>query len=818
MSEYSQRIEALVANLTLSEKVSLLTGLDFWNTLPLERIGLRSMLLSDGPAGVRGEFWDERDNSLNLPSGTALGSSWSAELSYQYGQTLASEAERKGVDVVLGPTINLHRSPFGGRHFECLSEDPLLTGSLATSFVRGIQDAGIGACPKHFVANDFETERFTANVVVDERTLREVYLRPFEDTVVHGKAWTIMSAYNSVNGVTMTESNLLETPLRTEWGFDGVVISDWTAVRSLEAAKAEQDLAMPGPIGPWGDALIAAVRSGDVDESAIDRKVTRLLLLGIRVGALSEDGVAPAAKQRHNEISTSNVAFARKAAIETSVLLTNRDSILPINFDNLGRIALIGNNALLARTQGGGSATVMPKTVVSPVEALGNILGEKLTYSIGAVVQHGLAELPRREIVNPATGEPGVLVEFLDENGHVFYTENRASTKLMWLGSGAPIEKANSLRITTDFTPNESRSELFGVANARHNRLTLNGKVILDALIPRSNLEPFSELLDPPFMTVPQDFSGGQTAQLVVEADLQNRVGFEAEAFSITLGFEANRAIGDSLIYEAVENSKNADLVIVVVGTNAAVESEGHDRQSLQLPGRQDELVEEVLKVNKNVVVVVNAGAPVLMPWRNGVKGILLTYFAGQEMGNALVDILTGAAEPGGRLPTTWPVEESSLPVSNCTPTGGQILYEEGIHIGYRAWLKSGAETAFDFGHGLGYTTWEFGEASGPAAINPDSEFEVTIPVTNTGARKGKTVVQVYASKTDSLIDRPVRWLVGFAEVLAGPAETAVANVRVRAREFAHWDKGWRYEEGHFELQIGTSVSNIFARHSLQIV
>ncbi|HEY1621829.1 MAG TPA: glycoside hydrolase family 3 N-terminal domain-containing protein, partial [Streptosporangiaceae bacterium] len=240
---------ALVAELTLEEKVGLLTGQDLWSTVPAQRIGLRSMILSDGPSGVRGQSWDERDPSLNLPSATALSASWSPELAAEYAAVIAAEARRKGVDVVLGPTINLHRSPLGGRHFEAFSEDPLLTARLAVAYVESLQSLGVGATPKHYVANDFETQRFTVDVRVGERALRELYLRPFEDSVTTARAWLVMSAYNSVNGATASENDLLETPLNDEWGFDGVVVSDWTAVRSTEAARHAQDLAMPGPRG-----------------------------------------------------------------------------------------------------------------------------------------------------------------------------------------------------------------------------------------------------------------------------------------------------------------------------------------------------------------------------------------------------------------------------------------------------------------------------------------------------------------------------------------------------------------------------------------
>ena len=702
MSNLAAKVDELTAKLTLEEKVALLTGRDFWNTVPLESIGLRNLLLSDGPSGVRGEFWDERDNSLNLPSATALGSSWSHELAAEYGRTLAREAARKGVDVVLGPTINLHRSPLGGCHFECLSEDAMLTGALATSYTKGMQGLGKAACPKHYVANDFETDRYTVDVVVDERTLRELYLRPFEDAVIDGGAWTIMSSYNSVNGTTATENDLLNTPLRTEWGFDGVVISDWTAVRTLDSANYEQDLEMPGPTEFWSQNLINAVRSGEIAEETIARKVKRMILLAIRVGAIGADGSTPAPKPRHNNISDQDVAFARKAAVQTSVLLRNQEQSLPIDFTKFGKVALIGNNAAVARTQGGGSATVMPKTVVTPLQALKKLLGDKLSYSIGAVVQHGLAELPKHELKNPITGEAGAHLELLGEDGEPIFTETRGGSNLMWLGSGSPIAAAHGLRFTTDFTPTETRTELMGVANTRYNKVTVDGDVLIDQLIPRTSEDPFSDLMDPPFVTAPVDLVAGKTVRIVAEIDLDGRVGIESAAFAFILGFEPNKALGDAMIAEAVENAKTAELAIVVVGTNSAVESEGIDRKSLALPGRQDELVEAVLAVNPNVVVIVNSGSPVILPWRNRVKAILLTYFAGQEMGNALVEILTGAEEPGGRLPTTWAIDESDLPVSNCTPVDGQVVYEEGIHIGYRAWMKANVAPAFNFGFGLG--------------------------------------------------------------------------------------------------------------------
>src|SRR4051794_12707525 len=408
-----------LAALTLEEKVQLLTGRDFWNTWPMEKIGLRRILVSDGPSGVRGEVWDERDPSLNLPSATALASSWDPDIARRYGAAAAVEARRKGVDVVLGPTINLHRSPLGGRHFECFSEDPVLTAELAAAYVHGVQDNGVGATPKHYVANDFETERFTADVQVDERSLRELYLLAFEKAVTEARAWLVMSAYNSINGATATENDLLATPLKDEWGFDGVVVSDWTAVRSLESAKAAQDLVMPGPDGPWGQALVDAVRVGEIDEAVVDDKVLRILRLAQRVGAL--EGSSPTEPVWVED----GVAFAREAAAEGTVLLENRGE-LPWDGTALRRVAVIGNNAAAARTQGGGSATVLPEYTVSPLDGLRAALpGAEVGYSVGAVVQPGVAELPLAQLTNPATGGPGLRARFLADDGDELFTEDR---------------------------------------------------------------------------------------------------------------------------------------------------------------------------------------------------------------------------------------------------------------------------------------------------------------------------------------------------------------------------------------------------------
>ncbi|WP_254803983.1 MULTISPECIES: glycoside hydrolase family 3 protein [unclassified Curtobacterium] len=802
-SSTAERIEALVGQLTTDEKVQLLTGRDFWTTWPIEKIGLRRILMSDGPSGVRGEVWDERDPSLNLPSATALSASWDRAIAKRYGAAAAVEARRKGVDVVLGPTINLHRSPLGGRHFEAFSEDPVLTGDLAASYVEGVQENGVAATPKHYIANDYETDRFTASTEVSDRALRELYLLAFEKAVTEAHAWAIMSSYNSINGVTASENELLETPLNSEWGFDGIVVSDWTGVRSVDSAKASQDVAMPGPNQWWSEGpLLAAVQSGDVPIEAIDRKVRRILTLAARVGAL--EGFEPVAAQPvHVE---DGVAFVREAEAEGTVLVRNT-GVLPLDAPAVSRIAVIGHNADQARTQGGGSATVVPSQVVSPLDGIRSAFpGATVDYAIGAVVQEGIAEFPLSTITNPGTGEPGARVAFV-RDGTELYVEDRRATALFWFGGDAPTREADRLDITTTYTAPSTGTVRIGIGAAGRSRMWIDGELVLDEDVPFEGDQLGAAFLNPPARSVPVSVTAGQDVAIRIEYDV-----IQDETLGGVLAYQFGTEPSDEdpsvLIDAAVAAATGADIAVVVVGTNSKVESEGYDRSSLALPGHQDDLVRAVAAANPNTVVVVNAGSPVEMPWRNDVAAVLLTWFGGQEYGNALADVLTGAREPGGRLPTTWPVAMADVPVLDVTPVDGKVSYDEGVHIGYRAWLRAGTEPAYPFGHGLGYTTWTIDGVTATPTVREGDAVIVTATVANTGDRAGKHVVQVYASRESSAVDRPVRWLVGFAPVRLDAGESTEVSIEVPARAFAHWDGAWAHESGTFTLHVGASVSD----------
>lgn len=801
-------IAGLLGSLSLEQKVRLLTGASFWTLHDEPQIGLDTIVVSDGPAGIRGQVWDERDASANLPSPTALAASWDVERVHRLGQLIAAEARRKGVAVALGPTVNIQRSPRGGRHFEAFSEDPWLSGVIGTAYVQGVQSGGVGATPKHFVANDSETDRMTVDVQVDERTLREVYLAPFERMVVEGGAWLVMSSYNSVNGVTMTENELLRSPLKQEWGFDGVVVSDWMGVRdTVAAAVSSQDLAMPGPQGVWGDALVEAVRAGSVSESDVDEKVLRILRLAGRLGAL--DGVEAATPLAEPWPQESVDALLREAAADGMVLVRNEGGLLPLapgDTATTGTVAVIGQHARVARSQGGGSATVFPQHVVTPLDGIEEALGsDRVRFAPGARSTESVLPLDARVAVDPVTGEPGVHVRFLDADGGVVLDEHRLSGRLTWLGDPVLGETA-VVEATATFTAPEDGEYAVGFAGLGLFRFEVDGELKSDGLFFPEGTDPFMAFLNPPKQSFPVQLTAGQTVSLRLEHRPQMQAGLAAVMF--TLGYEEPFADPAAELERAVALAAESDTAIVVVGTTETLESEGFDRAGLGLPDGQDELVRRVLAANPRTVVVVNSGGPVIMPWLDEAPAVLLTWFPGQEMGGALADVLTGSREPGGRIPTTWAAREDDVPVWQVEPVDGTLHYDEKLNVGYREWVRrqqlGGPAPAIPFGHGLGYTAWELGETSVDG-------LTARIPVTNVGARGGKQVVQAYLSRvSDSDLERPVLWLAGYAVVHAEPGETVTATIEIEPRSLQHWSvagHAWRTEPGTYGLRLGTSVA-----------
>ncbi|MFD0632465.1 beta-glucosidase [Catenulispora yoronensis] len=787
-------LKDLIHRLTLEQKAALLTGEDFWSLPAVPEIGLRKVLLSDGPAGVRGTSWDERDPSLLFPNPTALAATWDPGRARQAGALMGAQARDKGVAWHLAPNANLHRSPLGGRHFECCSEDPLLTAEIVAGFVEGVQSAGVAATVKHYIGNESETDRMTYDAEIDEATLHKVCLPPFEAAVRAG-AWSVMAAYNAVGGVTMTDNGpLLTGLLKDRLGFDGVVVSDWFATRSTAAsALAGLDVVMPGPQGPWGAALVDAVRAGEVPEAVLDDKVLRILRLASRTGCL--DGLDSPTEKTATPAATPDDAEAqlRDLAARAMVVLRNEPvgaaPLLPLDPGTLSRVAVIGPNASHLTAQGGGSAHVNPAHVISPLTGLSAALGPSVTidHAEGVHTQRLLAPITAQTATDPETGHPGLRVDFLDAAGAILGSELRKTSRFVFMG-GLPVG-TSGIRVRADLAVTETGKHQFSVSGIGKFRLTVGAEPTAElTMTPSEDGDIVEGLVKPPEHRIAVDLEAGTGVRAEVVALVDP--GLPIAMFG--LHSEAPGSGADELFAAAVAAARAADLAIVVVGTTDEVESEGFDRADLKLPGRQDDLVAAVVAANPRTVVVVNAGAPVEMPWRERVPALLWAWFPGQEGGHAIADALTGAVEPAGRLPTTFPKTAADAPVLSTRPVDGTISYREGSLVGYRGYEKADTVPAFPFGHGLGYTTWSYEDIT--AAVTDSGDIEVLVRVRNTGARIGREVVQIYL--TGEGVDRadPQR-LVGFGATLAAPGEIATVPITVPARVLARWDAdahGWR--------------------------
>ncbi len=784
------RYQQLVSKMTLEQKVALVSGKDFWHTVAVPEVGLESMRFSDGPSGVRGEAFDERRPSLSFPSASALSAAWDSELAERYGKAAASEAIDKDVDALLGPTINLHRSPLGGRHFEAYSEDPILTGEIAAAYVRGVQSTGVAACPKHYIANDSETERHTVDVIVDEKTLHELYLKPFQIAVRESNPWMIMSSYNKVNGHFMHASPLLEDPLRTQWGYDGLVVSDWTAVRSVESAAYEQDLAMPGPSTPWSESLADEIRSGRIAEEILDRKILRMLQLADRVGKLGtktqKSAIAVAEREQ----------LAVDAATKGSVLLMN-NGVLPLTEGV--EVALSGDSAKRTRYQGGGSAQVLTKPVTSPLEAIA--AKSSLTYAMGAEVVQGCVTYTDRQMTNLRNDAPGAAITFFDAAGEVIRSDDRFGTFLIF-DSEPGFEPARlEVEFELDVSDNQKPDYAMGVGTANKFELWVDSEKILerDEYIVYHDLA--EAILQPREEGIKFDLAG--RSKLHVKVVVHDPGIKEAyNTMSVMIGEVARNDDPQQLIDQAVEQAESAEVAIVVVGTNSAVESEGFDRETIKLPGHQDDLVRAVAAANKNTVVVVNAGSPVDMPWRDEVAAILVTWFGGQFAAEALATVLFGEAEPAGRLPTSWVMSDEAAPLST-TPKNGTLTYSEGLDIGYRALADAAKQIDFPIGAGLGYGNWKV------ASAEVADGKRVSVVMENSAEVASSGLAMVFASKPETAVARPAEWLIGFARTKPAVGKTEV-EIEINPDYLAVFENGgWAVESGEYLLRVCTNYADL---------
>ena len=804
----TDRIDELLGRMSLEEKVSMLAGSDLWHGTGVPRLEIPPIKVTDGPCGARGGRYQGGTTSACFPCGTALAATWNPDLVERVGAALAEEARTKRAQVLLAPTVNIHRSPLAGRNFECYSEDPHLTARMAVAYIRGVQSRNVGACIKHFVCNDSEFERNTISSQVGERALREIYLAPFEAAVKEAKPWSVMASYNRVNGTYVSEDpRLLEDILRREWGFEGFVVSDWYGTRSTAAAvEAGLDLEMPGPPRHRGEKLLDAVKAGAVSESSLDAAVRRLLEVTLRSGIL--DHPEEAAEESIDR--PEHRRLAREAAGEAIVLLKNESEVLPLDRQKIRTLAVIGPSADAAHVQGGGSAGVTPHYRVSPLEGIRASCGAEVAvrYERGCTNHKVLPLLGARLVPS------GFEAEYFgspDLSGDPALTEHSRRIDFFWEGRIEPKvdPEIHAVRFTGTFTPEENGAYTLALTSAGRSRLFIDGIELIDNWTQQTRGD---------------SYFGAGTVE--VKAQLEMREGEEREIrieYCRSNPFIAGVRVGallpvpDDLIDRAAAAAAEADAAVVVVGLDDKWEGEGGDRVDMELPGRQAELVERVTAANPNTVVVVNAGSPVAMDWADRVPAVLEIWYPGQELGNALADVLFGDVNPSGKLPTTFPKRLQDNPAYlNYPGENGEVLYGEGIFVGYRYYDRKRIEPRFAFGHGLSYTRFSYGELHLDAnRMAMDGELAVSVEVTNSGERAGSEVVQLYLSDLECSLARPDQELEAFEKVALEPGETKEVRFTLNRSALSFYDparEGWVAEPGRFEIRVGSSSRDVRAR------
>ena len=796
----TDKASELLGELTTAEKAALTAGGSMWGMQGVARLGIPGLKVTDGPNGARGNgIFGSGRSAACFPCGSALGATWDPDLVERVGIALGQEAKTKSCTVLLAPTVNLHRSPLYGRNFECFSEDPHLSARLAVAYVSGVQSQGIACVIKHFVANDAEFERMTIDSIVDERTLREIYLPPFEAAVKEAGIWGVMTAYNQLNGTACTANQwLLSGLLKGEWEFDGIVMTDWFSfVDTIESAKAGLDVEMPGPARMFGPALAAAVQDGSVGAEHIDDQARRILRLIDRVGAFGSES-----SDEELEVDLpEHRALLREAAARSIVLLKNRSGLLPL--DGGARVALIGHNAGRLQLYGGGSAQLRPHYRLDLQETLRDALGPEgsVEFAPGTFVGKFLPLLEGNNLRQP-NGLPGLRIEILGDDGRVLRTQSSAHSEVFVVTASG--EGGSAVRAAGSFDVAAPGTYQFSLAQVGGARLLVNDEVLVDGIA-----DPL-----PPGET----FMGFGSAERRVAIDLAPgkhslQIQLEGEAGAggllqaARMGFLPPQP--DDLLSEAVSLARRSDVAVVVVGTNEDYETEGRDRPDMTLPDKQDELVRAVCRANPNTVVVINAASPVEMDWDDDAGAVLQCWFGGQELASALADVLTGAAEPGGRLPTSIPLRlEHSPAYGNFPGEAGQVRYGEGLLMGYRHYDTRDLPVRYRFGHGLSYTSFALAEPQ-ITQRGRGGDLELAVKVTNTGARNGSAVVQAYVEPPAGPLFRPRRELRAFARVDLEPGEVGTAILEFDDRSFSYWDpteNAWCLHGGKHLIHVGSAI------------
>ena len=798
-----QRVNDLFGRLTPDEKLALLGGTGF-TTQPIPRLGVPAMAMADAGQGVRGGQDSTIGPATAFPAGVLMASTWDTNLLRQIGQAIGEEARNKGsgVQVLLGPAVNIHRTPLGGRNGEYMSEDPYLAARLAVAYIQGMQGTGISACIKHFACNNQEGDRMEVNAIVSERALREIYLPAFEAGVKEGKVYSVMSSYNRVNGLHSSANPYLLTEiLKKEWGFDGLVMSDWGGVHETAVVQAGNDLEMPDGRNMSARKLKAALADGSVTQAAVDDSVHRILRTVIRVGLL--DGpMHPDATMVNSPVHQQLALAAAESGI---VLLKNRKNILPLDAGRIKSIALIGDVADKLQFDALGSPEVQPG---HKVELLDGIKARAGSVAIDFVPVGNEGEALPASVITSPDGSHGFKAEYFKNR------DLRGAPALVRTDSKIELQSPHrpahnfprtdfSVRWTGTLTAPASGKYGFTFTGDDGFRVFLDGNNVMDHWTEGSATP----------ITVETNLVAGKTYALRIEY-------FQAGGdFTAQLNWQPP---GKSLFEQAMEAAKKSDVAIVCVSTRR-MEGEGGDRPSMDLPANQATLIRAIAAVNKKTIVVLNNGTPVTMnDWLAKVPAVVEAWLPGQEGGTALAAILFGDVNPSGKLPDTLAARRDDYPdAGNFPGANDEVKYAEGIYVGYRHFDQAGIKPLFPFGYGLSYTTFGYAHLRlSQPELSPDGELTASVDITNTGKRAGEEVVELYVHDPKPQIDKPVRELKGFSKIALQPGETKTVQFAIQPKALAYFDVAghqWKADAGDYEIQIGASSRDLRQRARLHL-
>lgn len=800
------RVADLLGRLTLAEKISLMAGGSAFATEPIPRLGIPALRVSDGPNGVRS---NDDEAATVFPTGSALAATWSPAVLRAVGEAIGREALAMHVQVMLGPDVNIQRVPLAGRDFEDYSEDPFLAGTLGVAYVEGLQSEGVGATVKHFVGNEQELDRMRVSSNIDERTLREIYLLPFEMIVKQAHPWALMISYNRLNGIYMTENRrLIRDVLERDWGFNGLVMSDWGAVHStVAAAAAGVDLEMPGPPNYFGPRLAQAVANWQVDRSAVEDAARRVLRTLIRSGLL--DGKPLPAGER---LSARNRATALLAAREAITLLKNRGGLLPLDQSRIHTLAVIGPNADVPLYDGGGSASVNPSRIVTPLMSLRRLVGGSVRILYAQGVENDPVPPPADvRLLSPTASRAAQGLEFgYYDNAEFRGRPVRSGVETYFDKTmlGGELTQM-SARWEGYFWPPKDGEYEFSLSQIGRATLYVDGRAIIGAGHGAA-------------LPARVDFGGRlQLATVALRAGRHYRI--RVDYVSLPIAFHSLHLgirVPPGTIADAVQAARSADAAIVFVGASASAETEGRDRESLQLEGRQNALVEAVLAANPRTVIVLNTGSPRLLPWADQAPAIIEGWLGGEEEPDAIAQVLFGEVNPSGKLPFTFPRRIEDTPTYLYYPAERDADYGEGVFVGYRYYDMRKIEPLFPFGHGLSYTTFRYSNLRVPASVTAGEPFEVSVDVTNSGRRAGEETVQLYVGdEATTAVVQPVKELKGFRKVSLKPDETKTVTFTLSPRDLSYYDvhkPGWTSTPGTHRIFIGSSSRDIREQQDFQ--